>query len=58
LVRIQKDIIDHNPIMVHMDLGGNDLYNSKLKLEIKDIEHFPSNRRFALTGLWEMLHKK
>jgi acyl-CoA thioesterase-1 len=38
LARIQRDVIDHNPVMVLIDFGGNDLYNSKPKLKIKDIE--------------------
>jgi lysophospholipase L1-like esterase len=38
LSRIQRDVLDHHPIMVLIDFGGNDLYNSKPKLKIKDIE--------------------
>jgi acyl-CoA thioesterase-1 len=38
LARIQKDVLDHNPIIVLIDFGGNDLYNSKPKLTIKEIE--------------------
>jgi hypothetical protein len=33
LIRIQKDVIDHNPVIVLIDFGGNDLYNSKPKLK-------------------------
>jgi lysophospholipase L1-like esterase len=39
LARIQRDVIDHSPIMVLIDFGGNDLYNSKPKLKIKEIEN-------------------
>jgi lysophospholipase L1-like esterase len=38
LARIQRDVLDHHPIMVLIDFGGNDLYNSKPKLKMKDIE--------------------
>ena len=39
LKRIQKDVLEHNPVMVLIDFGGNDIYNSKPKLGIKDIEN-------------------
>jgi acyl-CoA thioesterase-1 len=39
LKRIQKDVIEHNPVIVIIDFGGNDLYNNKPKLKIKEIEN-------------------
>ena len=39
LKRIQKDVLDHNPVIVLIDFGGNDLYNSKPKLSIREIEN-------------------
>lgn len=38
LSRIQKDVLDYNPVIVIIEFGGNDLYNSKPKLKIKEIE--------------------
>jgi acyl-CoA thioesterase-1 len=39
LKRIQKDVLDYNPVIVLIDFGGNDLYNSKPKLSIREIEN-------------------
>jgi acyl-CoA thioesterase-1 len=38
LERIQKDVLDHNPVIVIIYFGANDLYNSKPKLTIDEIE--------------------
>jgi lysophospholipase L1-like esterase len=38
LERIQKDVLDHNPVIVIIYFGANDLYNSKPKLTINEIE--------------------
>src|SRR6185369_7718146 len=39
LVRIKKDVLDNNPVIVIIDFGGNDLYNSNPSLTIEQIEN-------------------
>jgi lysophospholipase L1-like esterase len=39
LKRIERDVLDHDPVIVLIDFGGNDIYNSKPKLSIKEIEN-------------------
>jgi acyl-CoA thioesterase I len=39
LKRIEKDVLDHNPVIVLIYFGGNDLYYRPKKLSIKKIEN-------------------
>jgi len=39
LRRIEKDVLDHTPVIVLIDFGGNDLYYPKKKLSIREIEN-------------------